>query len=384
MKFEFATAGRITFGPGTFLQLKELVVKCGSNAFVITGKRRAFTASLFKQLSERAIVFSHFEVSGEPDTDSIMKGLTEARQNNCNVVVAVGGGSVVDTGKAIAALIPNEGDLFDYLEVVGKAKPLTRPKIPLIAVPTTAGTGAEVTSNAVILSRKDKVKVSLRHPAMFPTHALIDPELTYSLPKEVTAGTGLDALTQLIEPFVSCVATPYTDALCRDGIARIRTSLPAVYNNGADTRAREQMCLASLAGGIALANAKLGAVHGIAGPLGGLVNAPHGELCAALLPAVMEINIRMIKKKEGSGHFLEKYKEIARILTGASLAEEGDGITWVKDLCAAFSIKRLGSCGLRPEDISTLTSQALKASSMKGNPVVLGEDEIREIIEKAY
>lgn len=211
------------------------------------------------------------------------------------MVIGLGGGSVLDAGKAIAALVTNLGNVFDYLEVIGKGQPLVNAPLPFIAIPTTAGTGTEVTRNAVLGSPAHGVKVSLRSPMMLPSLAIVDPELTYGLPPEITASSGLDALTQLIEPFVSVKANPMTDAICREGIRHAAKSLRTVYHNGADASAREGMSLASLFGGLALANAALGAVHGFAGPLGGMLNAPHGAICAKLLPLVMEVNIKVLR-----------------------------------------------------------------------------------------
>src|SRR5208282_5705063 len=227
-----------------------------------------------------------------------------------------GGGSAIDAAKAIAAMLTNKGELLDYVEIIGRGKPLTQPSAPFIAVPTTAGTGSEVTRNAVLASPEHRVKVSLRSPLMLPRVAVVDPELTYALPPAITASTGLDALTQLIEPFVCARANPMVDALCIEGIRRAARSLREVVHQNPGKSAREDMALASLFGGIALANAGLGAVHGFAGPMGGMFAAPHGALCAALLPGVMAANVAALRRRQPGGEGLRRYDEIARLLTG--------------------------------------------------------------------
>ena len=254
------------------------------------------------------------------------------------MVIGLGGGSVMDTGKAIAALVTNPGDMFDYLEVIGKGQPLVHAPLPYLAIPTTAGTGAEVTRNAVLESPEQNVKVSLRSPLMLPRLALVDPELTYNLPPEITASSGLDALTQLIEPFVSVKANPMTDAICREGMQHAARSLRRAYENGADEEAREGMSLASLFGGLALANAALGAAHGFAGPLGGMLHAPHGVLCARFLPLVMEANLKALERRQPEHPALGRYAEIAQILTGEKSATALDGIEWTSELVEALKI----------------------------------------------
>jgi alcohol dehydrogenase class IV len=299
------------------------------------------------------------------------------------MIMGLGGGSVLDTGKAIAALVTNPGDVFDYLEVIGKGQPLVNPPLPYIAIPTTAGTGSEVTRNAVIESPEQNVKVSLRSPWMLPRVALVDPELTYHLPPEITASAGLDALTQLIEPFVSVKANPMTDAICRAGIYYAARSLRRAYENGADKQAREGMSLASLLGGLALANAALGAVHGFAGPLGGMLHAPHGALCARLLPLVMETNIRALETRQPEHPALGRYGEIASLLTGDKEATTQEGVKWTGELVNTLKIPGLSTYGMSEKDFPEAVDKTMKANSFKGNPIALNEKELRAILEKA-
>jgi alcohol dehydrogenase class IV len=306
-----------------------------------------------------------------------------ALENACDFVIGFGGGSVLDTGKAIAALLANGGDPLDYLEVIGRGQPLTKPSAPYIAIPTTAGTGAEVTRNAVLASPEHRVKASLRSPYMLPDVALVDPELTYSLPRDVTAYTGLDALTQLIEPYVSIKANPMTDALCCDGIHRVSRSLQTACEVGDDPVARQDMALASLFGGLALANAALGAVHGFAGPLGGMFPAPHGAVCAALLPHVMAANIQTLQIEDPTGEALWRYGEVARMLTGDATATVHDGVDWVLWLCDTLHVPPLSSYGLTKADFDDLIEKAGAASSMKGNPIKLSPDRLYTILKRA-
>jgi alcohol dehydrogenase class IV len=298
-------------------------------------------------------------------------------------VLGFGGGSALDTGKAIAALLTNRGDPLDYLEVIGRGEPLTQPAAPYIAIPTTAGTGAEVTRNAVLLSPQHGVKVSLRSPLMLPRLALVDPELTHSLPPEITASTGLDAFTQVMEPYVSNKANPLTDGLCREGMRLAGRSLRRAYEHGDDPAAREDMAVVSLFGGLALANAKLGAVHGFAGPLGGMFPGPHGAICARLLPYVMEVNVRALQNRALGHPALRRYDEIARILTRDDSATASDGVAWVQELCEALQVPPLATYGLTQADFPTLIQKSVVASSMQGNPIKLSTEEMEEILTRA-
>ncbi len=383
MRFEFATATRIIFGARTLNQIGPLAAEMGRRALVATSREGADESPLIDFLESEGIAAVVYSIVGEPTVVAVQEGAQRAQQAACDMVIAIGGGSVMDTGKAIAALMTNSGDLLDYLEVIGKGKSLTRPSAPCIAVPTTAGTGAEVTRNAVLASPEHRVKVSLRSPLMLPRLALVDPELTYSLPPEVTASTGLDALTQLVEPFVSIRANPLTDALCRQGMQCAARSLRRAYEHGDDVLAREDMSLASLMGGLALANAGLGAVHGFAGVIGGMYPASHGAVCARLLPHVMEINLRALEERMPESDALHRYDQLAQILTGDDEASALDGVTWVRELSEALHIPSLASYGMAQGDWPVVTEKSAVASSMKANPIQLTADEMREILTLA-
>jgi alcohol dehydrogenase class IV len=385
MNFEFATAARIIFGPGTIKKIGSLAGDLGRKALITSGFRDGSESNcaLVDILHASGIEAQCFTVAGEPTVELVQQGAGLAKAEQCDLVIGFGGGSAMDAGKAIAAMSTNPGELLDYLEVIGRGKTLSVPSLPMIAIPTTAGTGTEVTRNAVIGSKGQRVKVSLRSPWMLPRLALVDPELTYQLPPAITASTGLDALTQLIEPFVCNVPSPLVDALCRAGMQRAAGSLRKAYFQGDDHQARENMSLASLFGGLALANAKLGAVHGFAGVLGGMYPAPHGSVCARLLPLVVETNIAALRNREAQNPALEKYGEIARLFTGKPSAEAEQAVTWLQDLCSELEIPGLATYGFLKDEIPLIVEKSAIASSMKGNPIVLTQDEMESILLRA-
>lgn len=380
MNFEFATAQRIIFGAGTLTELPAIIKNMGHRAAFITGTNAERIGPLFQQLKKCGANPAAFSIKGEPTTDRIALYATKARELGCDYVIAFGGGSVIDAGKAIAALLTNTRDLMDYLEVIGKGEPLTEEPAPCIAIPTTAGTGAEVTRNSVLHSVEHKVKVSMRHPKMLPTVALVDPELTLSMSPEITASTGLDAFTQLLEAFVSAKANPLTDGICREGLNYVSRSLHRAYTNGDDLKARSDMALGSLLGGLALANAGLGAVHGFAGPIGGMFKAPHGMVCASLLLAVVETNIRALEDRAAENPTLEKYQEVARIITNSSNAKHSDLLHWIKALSMQMFVPGLEDFGIAETDFPSIVEKSKNASSMKGNPIPLTDVELTKIL----
>lgn len=383
MRFEFATASRIIFGGGILAEIRDIAPSFGKRAMVVTGRDPSRAGRLFELLAAGDVGTTRFSVSGEPSIDDARRGAAASRAAGCEFVIGFGGGSVLDTAKAIAALTTNGGDLFDYLEVIGRGLPLPHPAAPCIAIPTTAGTGSEVTRNAVLVSPGHRVKVSLRSPHMLPKVALVDPGLTHGLPPAVTAATGLDALTQLIEPCVSCRANPFTTALCIDGIRRAGRSLLRAFHDGTDAAAREDMALASLFGGLALANAGLGAVHGLAGPIGGMFPAPHGAVCAALLPHVTAANITALRARAPGSESLRWYGEIAALLTKRSPGAPEDMIPALRELVGALGIPRLASYGIQRADLPAIVGAALISSSMKANPIALTGDELTTVLEGA-
>jgi len=383
MKFEFATATRILFGSGMVRDVPSLSAELGKRACMVTGRTGERAQSLLEQLKAHGVESLTCHVDGEPTTESAKTAVEVARRGQCDLVISMGGGSVLDTGKVIAAMLTNTGKLENYLEVVGPGEALTQVAAPHIAIPTTAGTGAEVTRNAVLGVPEHQVKVSMRSPWMLPYIALVDPDLTHSVPASITATTGLDALTQLIEVYVSNKANPLTDGLCREGLKRTGRSLRRAYQDGADSFAREDMAVASLFGGLGLANAKLGAVHGFAGPLGGMLSAPHGAVCARLLPFVMETNVRALQSRKPNSEILSRYDEVAQLLTGRTTTQANDGVKWVQGLCATLNVPSLTEFGLSEREFPRVVTKAQKSSSMKGNPIELAESELIGILKTA-
>jgi alcohol dehydrogenase class IV len=383
MEFEFTSPNKIIFGGGTLCGAGAIARAFGKRALVVTGRDAKRAGPLLKILGEASVSAATFSVAGEPELATIEQGTALAKKENCELVIGFGGGSALDAAKGMAAMLTNGGGLLDYVEIIGRGNALTRPSAPFIAIPTTAGTGSEVTRNAVLASPEHKLKVSLRSPLMLAKVALVDPELTYDLPPALTASTGLDALTQLIEPFVCSRANPMTDSLCVEGIRRTARSLRVAFGDSQNQSAREDMALAGLFGGLALANAGLGAVHGFAGPIGGSFPAPHGAICAALLPHVMSINIHALRKRASGSEALRRYDGVARLLTSDTRAAADDGVAWVRKLVGDLQIPRLGIYGIKSEHVAELVQKAMQASSMKANPIALTPEELAETLRQA-
>ena len=386
MRYEFATAQRIIVGPGSSVELADSVRVMGGHALLVLGRGMAArggpAAALAVQLAELGLIAASYPVAGEPQIIDVEDGARLARAAGCDLVIGIGGGSVLDTAKAIAALATNAGGALDYLEVVGAGRPLEHAALPVIAVPTTAGTGSEVTRNAVVAATEQRVKASIRHASLLPRLALIDSTLTHDLPPSVTAASGLDALTQLIEPYVSRRAQPIADGLCLEGLARVAWALRRAYHTPGDAAAREAMSSASLFGGMALANAGLGAVHGIAAPLGGAYAAPHGAVCAALLPHVTAMNIQALRRRDPAGPALARYARVAVALLGPGAALD-DLVPMLRELVAELHIPQLATYGLTAAGVAELASAAANASSTRANPIDLEQGELEEAITAA-
>jgi alcohol dehydrogenase class IV len=388
LKFEFAAPGRVLFGPGAVAEAGPAAAALsptGSRALVVTGGNPSRAAPLFSSLEAAGVAYGRFAIGGEPRFADARSALELARGSLCRVVIGFGGGSALDLAKAVAALLANPGDPLDYAELIGGGLALTEPSFPCIAIPTTAGTGSEATRNAVLVSPEHGVKVSLRSPTMLPRLAIVDPELTYGLPARVTAETGMDALAQLLEPLVCSAPNPIVDAICREALPRLVRSLPRSYRDGSDREAREDMAFASLSGGMALANARLGAVHGLAGPLGGALPIPHGAACAALLAPVASANVAALRARDPSNPVLALYAEAASMLVGADLhpARPEDAGPELGRLAEELGIRGLAAFGLRREAFPDLIRKAAAASSMRGNPIALTPEELGAILEAA-
>jgi alcohol dehydrogenase class IV len=395
MNFEFATARRILFGAGRLREIGPITRELGRRAFLVTGQSASRAHPLVAQLQGAGCDVIPCGITGEPTVDAVTDAASQARAASCQFVIGFGGGSALDAAKAIAALLTNPGDPLDHLEVIGRGQPLRADPAPFIAIPTTAGTGAEVTRNAVLASPEHKVKVSLRSLSMLARVALVDPELTYSLPADLTAASGLDALTQLIEPFVSSRATPYTDALCRDGLPRAARALRLAFAHATrlatdasaptalEAQARADMAFAALLSGQALANAGLGAVHGFAAPIGGMFPAPHGAVCAALLAPTLDANLQALRRLSPKPSALDRFEQLGPLLTGDPVAGADEAVDWVRCLCRDLAIPGLSRFGVGTADIPALVAMAERSSSMKGNPLPLPAPALARILEQS-
>jgi len=378
-------APRVVFGAGVVADVGVIAAGLGRNTLLVSGRSGRHAAAVTEALAATGLRWTTFSVDGEPTIDTARAGTAAARAAGCDLVIAIGGGSALDAAKAIAALVANGGDPLDYLEVVGRGQPLARPSLPFIAIPTTAGTGSEVTKNAVLASPEHGVKASLRSPLMLPSVAILDPDLLVGLPPSVLAASGVDALSQLIEPLLSTRANSITDALAREAIPRSAAALARAHAAaraghpiaGADWDA---LALASLFGGLCLANAGLGAVHGFAAPLGGMFAAPHGAVCAALLPAVLRVNAHAVATRAPDSAAAPRFRELAVLLTGQPGASVDDGVDRIAALCRSLDVPGLARYGMKTDRIPELCAKARAASSMKGNPLPLTDDELAEIV----
>jgi alcohol dehydrogenase class IV len=388
LSFDFFTAPEIVFGKGRINDLPEHCLRFGKRVLLVKGgqslEKSGHLPALLLQMDEKGFKVKVMSVTTEPEVNLVDSMAEQAKSFNPDVVVGIGGGSVLDAAKAVAGLITNEGSVMEYLEGVGRGRMIMKPAIPFIAAPTTSGTGTEVTKNAVISSRSMKFKKSIRHPYLIPRMAIIDPELTLGQPPDVTAACGMDALTQLIEPYLSIKSNPFTDAICLKGIELVSRSLHRAYSNGSDLEARENMCLASLMGGIALANAGLGAVHGIAAPLGAFFPLAHGVACATVLPAAFKVNASALAQSGEKAALLSRIADISRVLAGTDEKDTQTtismGLAWLNDLKKQLNIPSLSQLGIKGSDLPFLVSES-RGSSMKTNPVMLKDEEIEEILK---
>ena len=409
VRFDFMAPQKILFGEGRLAQLGDLAAGLGRRVYLVTGSKSLEAsgrlAAIGGQFEKAGLKWEQGRVEGEPTVGAVDAMAQAAKRFGAEAIVAVGGGSVLDTGKAVAALLGNGGEVMDYLEGAGRGKALDKLSLPCIAIPTTAGTGSEATKNAVITTDDRTEKRSMRADTMLPAIALVDPELTYDCPLSVTAACGMDALTQLIESFTSRRASPLTDSMAREGLMHGMDLLSLVVNPK-DAAARGAMALASLLGGTCLANAGLGAVHALASPLGALFPIPHGVACARLLPAVLGANSRRMDIDEDP--FLSiKYSMLIDMLTdaqdnpeldvelldmdeldeldrsGEDPAQLGDALTkGFSRMNQRLEIPGLGSLGVGRADFDRIIDGA-GAGSLKTNPVELTREDLRQVLEES-
>jgi alcohol dehydrogenase class IV len=380
VRFDLAIPADVRFGAGRVSEVPAALAALGaSRVLVITGRTTSRADAIRAALTEADIASVLFGVATEPSIERVRAAMELISETGCDAVLGFGGGSALDVAKAAAVLATSGTDPMEHLEVIGAGRPIERPGLPCIAVPTTAGTGSEVTRNSVLSG--GGVKASLRSPLLLPKVAVVDPDLLVGVPPPTIAASGMDALSQLIEPLLSSRANPFTDALARDGIHRSARSLHRAYQEGMeDAGVREDLALASLFGGMCLANSGLGAVHGIAAAAGARLSAPHGAVCAAVLAAAVEVNLRALRDRAPDHPALRRMAEVASLLAGQSEATPEDAIAWLQELTAALSIPGLASYQLSEDQIPVVATDAQKASSMRGNPIELSEEEVSEIL----
>ena len=374
--FQLLLPGRILFGRGEAAKTAGLAAGFGSRVLLVHGRTAARAAWLRADLDRQGCQVQALTCATEPDLPMLETALAKARIIAPDVVIGLGGGAVLDLAKALAGLIPATGAVLDHLEGVGQGLPLTQSALPFIAVPTTSGTGAEATKNAVIDVPARRRKVSLRDDRMMARLAIVDPALTDGCPRAVTLASGLDALTQVIEPYVCNRSNPATDALARAAIPMALAALPALMQ-GEDAAARDAMAWVSLSGGIALANAGLGAVHGLAGVIGGMTAAAHGAICGTLLPFVIAANRAALP----AGPHAERLAEVDAMLSAAFGG--GQGTKALHRWSRRHGLPGLSALGLDARDHAGVAAAAMGASSMKANPAVLSEAVLQTILRAA-
>jgi alcohol dehydrogenase class IV len=378
--FQFMTSSRIVFGEGALINSFSTFNQFGYSVLLVTGKDSQRSEPLVNYLKQQNMRYQQVAVLGEPLIAMIEEMAAMGRRFRPDMVISIGGGSVLDAGKALAALIPNQGSVYDYVEVVGRNVPLQAKPLPFIAIPTTSGTGSEVSKNAVLRSAQENVKVSLRSADMLPDLAIIDPTLTYGMDPVLSGCCGMDAFTHLMEAYVCGAPNPLTDMVCEEGLRRLAGAIvPACEDD--DPRSRSDMSFAAMLGGMALANAKLGAAHGLASSLGGRLSAPHGLITAQLAPYVMQENV-LAAREAGRADVLNRYRQLACILTGRMDADIVDGIAWTKRTLERLNLPPVSEYGLCDTMFDEVAEDALLSNAIKGNPLPLNKERLQGILEQ--
>lgn len=372
--FNVLTPSEIVFGRDKIAELNEHASRKGHRALIVHGQSPERLSRVFTLLTGIEIVQT-LAIAKEPDLDTLTTAIATGKSLGVDLVLGIGGGSVMDSAKVLAAMLPSQSELMDHLEVVGKGLPLTADRLPLILVPTTSGTGAEVTRNAVVDIPQAQRKVSLRDNRLLPDLALVDPSLTDGCPRHVTLYSGLDAVTQVIEPYLSSRATPFTDMLCVEAIPKGLRALKQLME-AESGEARNHLAHVSLFGGMALANAGLGVVHGIAGPLGGLSGAPHGAICGALLPAGIAANGEHAVEAEHRARIARVTGWIADVFNTSS----DQALRVFQGWIAENGLPGLSFLGVTREQVVAAAEAAASSSSMKANPVVLSRETVENVM----
>ncbi|MDN3613018.1 iron-containing alcohol dehydrogenase [Vibrio gallaecicus] len=378
--FQFMTSTRIIFGEGALASSLSVINQYGYSVLLVTGSTYTRALPIINHLESRSMRYQHMAVTGEPNIKMVEEAALSARRFKPDMVIAIGGGSAIDLGKALAAVIPNQGDLYDYVEVVGRNVPLKTKPLPFIAIPTTASTGAEVTKNAVLKSGQDQVKISLRSPEMLADVAIVDPTLTYKTDLYTSGRGAMDAFTHLMEAYVCGEPNPLTDMICEEGLRRLSSSVLAACLDD-DKIARSDISFAAMLGGMAITNAKLGAAHGLASALGGKLNAPHSVITARLAPLVMQENIDVATESNRTD-ILARYEKIAQIVTGNMDAKHEDGVVWLLQVLDNLSIPSLCAFKFNEVNQQEVVSDALKSVAIKGNPLPLNEERLFHILSQ--
>lgn len=378
--FQFMTSTRIIFGEGALQSSLSTLNQFGYSVLLVTGKNLQRANSVIQYLKLQNMRYQHVAISGEPNITMVEETALAGRKFQPDMVVAMGGGSVLDMGKALAAIITNQGDVYDYVEVVGRSVPLKSKPLPFIAIPTTASTGSEVTKNAVLRSGQDQVKVSLRSPEMLADVAIVDPTLTYGTDPYVSGRGAMDAFTHLMEAYVCGEPNPLTDMICEEGLRRLSQSVIAACMQD-DHKARADISFAAMLGGMAITNAKLGAAHGLASALGGKLNAPHSVITARLAPYVMNENINAAQRA-GRNDLLQRYTRLAQVLTGRVNAHREDSVLWVRMMLEKLDIPALDEFGVCSTSFEQVAEDTLKSVAIKGNPLPLTEERLIYILEQ--
>ncbi|MGD2117552.1 MAG: iron-containing alcohol dehydrogenase [Chromatiales bacterium] len=388
-RFSIARLPRIEFGSGVFARTGEIVAGYGKRVLLVTGAQSFHTSNHWQSLSDQfvrlGLSYESVNIPSEPSPQMVDQAVSDFADADIDVVLGVGGGSALDAAKAIAGLLRVKQSVLDFLEGVGPELPYTGPAVPFIAVPTTAGTGSEATKNAVLSQPgANGFKKSFRHDKLVAEIAIVDPDLLASCPATIIAANGMDALTQLIESYVSIRANEFTDALGFSGLRAARDGLLALYRSaGQDARAREQMAYASLISGINLAQTGLGSVHGLASPLGAFYPIPHGVVCGTLVAPATRINIDAMLEREPDSVGLERYARVAEVLLQKHFSDRDAAlqalVELLHDWTGALHLQRLSEYGVEQAQIDHVVAHA-RGSSMKTNPIVLTDEEIRLIL----
>ena len=387
--FSITKLPRIEFGTGSSRKLPEIISSYGSHTLLVTGAQSFIQTDhwqlLLRQLAQRAVNWQHCTVAEEPSPELIDTLVKKYANHNFDVIVGIGGGSALDAAKAIAGLLKIQRSVIDYLEGIGPELPYCGPVVPFIAVPTTAGTGSEATKNAVLsVSGENGFKKSFRHEKLVAEYAIVDPELLINCPPEIIAANGMDALTQLLESYVSIKSNPLTDALATSGLQAIRDALiPLFHQQGPLHQHRERMAYAALLSGITLAQVGLGSVHGLASPLGAFYPIPHGVVCGTLVASATRINIQCMMAREPHNKALRKYTQVAEILCQKHFPKAEEAFTALIDLLtewtSTLALPRLSHYGLQTKGCDQVIANC-RGSSMKTNPIVLTDEEIKLIL----